>query len=143
METVRSLGPDFEYIAQMMEQNPSMWVMWAFDSEVGESGFLTNVTVMREKVMSAVTLDTYLDLTVAQTPAQFQVTERDTVTLKDQQAGRLVIESEVYGKACKQVQYVIKEGNTFWLITFTTGAGEFDQRLPVFEQSALTFAIQP
>jgi len=30
-----------------------------------------------------------------------------------------------------------------WVITYVTAAEEFDQRLPVFEQSARTFAIQP
>jgi hypothetical protein len=30
-----------------------------------------------------------------------------------------------------------------WIVTYATGAEEFDRRLPVFEQSILTLAIQP
>ncbi len=143
VERLRSFGPDFEQMAQSIEQNPSMYVMWAFDSEVGESGFLTNVNVGKERILSAMTIDTYLDAALGQFPALLQVTERDIVTLTDHEAGRLVIEFEIHGVAVKEVLYAIKEGTTMWLITFATGAGEFDQRLPVFEQSALTFAIQP
>ncbi len=143
VEILRRLGPDYEQVAQMIEQNPSMYAIWVFDSEIGDSGFLTNVAVTTEKVLSAVTLDTYLDAVARQLPAQFQVIERDIITLVDYQAGRLVLEFVVSGLAGKEVLYVVKDGNTMWGITFATAAEEFDQRLPVFEQSALTFAVQP
>jgi len=143
IENLRRLGPDFEQMAQMIEQNPSMYVVWAFDSEVGDSGSLTNVAVTTEKVLSAVTIDTYLDAASKQLPAQFQVVERDIVSLGNYRAGRLVIEATISGVASKVLMYAVKDGNTMWLIVFATGAEEFDQRLSVFEQSALTFAIQP
>ena len=143
VEILRRLGPDYESVAQMIEQNPSMYVIWVFDSEIGDSGFLTNVAVTTEKVLSAVTLDTYLDAAAEQLPAQFQVIERDIITLVDYQAGRLVLEFVISGVAGKEVLYVVKDGSTMWAMTFATAAEEFDQRLPAFEQSALTFAIQP
>jgi hypothetical protein len=143
VEALRSAGPDFEEYAQMIEEDPSMFVLWAFDLEVGESGGLTNVTVVKEGVFSTMTIDMYLDLIPEGLPAMVQVTERGIVMLTDREAGRLVLEWEVSGVTAKQVMYVIKGGTTMWVITFTTQPGEFDQRLPVFEQSALTFAIQP
>ena len=143
VENLRSLGPDFEQLAQMMEQNPSWCIIWAVDSEVGDSGLLTNVNGTSEKVLSAVTIDTHIDAALKQLPAQFQVVERGIVSLGDYQAGRLVIEVTISGVAKKELVYVIKDGNTMWTITFATGAEEFDQRLPAFEQSVLTFAIQP
>lgn len=143
VEGLRTLGPDFEQMAQMIEQNPTMYVIWAFDSEVGESGFLTNVAVTTERVLSAITLDTYLDAAVQHFPAQFQVVEREIVSLQDRQAGRLAIEFNVSGVVGREVLYVIKDDGTMWVITYATGAEEFAQRLPIFEQSALTFTIQP
>jgi hypothetical protein len=140
---LRGLGPDFEQMAQIIEQNPTLYVIWAFDSKVGDSGFLTNVTVTTEKVFSAMTIDTYLDAAVGQLPAQFQVVERDTVSLNGRQAGRLGIEFSISGVVGQEVMYVIKDDSTMWVITYATGAAEFEQRLPVFEQSASTFTIQP
>lgn len=143
VEELRSLGPDFEEYAQLIEENPSMFVLWVFDYEVGVSGGLTNVSVAKQKVLSTMTIDTYLDLLSEQLPAPFQVVERGMVTLTDHEAGRLVVKADISGEAVKELMYMIKEGTTMWFITFSTGAEEFARRLPVFEQSALTFAIQP
>lgn len=143
VEGLRSLGPDFEEYAQSIEENPWMFVLFVFDYEVGESGGPTNVNVVKEKVPSTMTIDEYLDLASEQLPAPSQVIERGAVTLADREAGRLVIQAEISGVAVKQLMYIVKEGTTMWLITFATFAEEFAQRLPVFEQSALTFAIQP
>ena len=141
VEKLKNLGPDFEQMAQTLEQNPSLFVIWAFDFKVGTSGFLTNVSVAKEKVLSAFTVDTYLDAVINQIPAQFQVVERDIVSLNDLKAGRLLLEITISGMDVKEMMYVIKDGNFMWVITFTTGANEFVQRLPDFEKIALTFTI--
>ena len=143
VEGLRTLGPDFTQMADLIEQNPSMFVIWAFDSEVGNSGALTSVAVTTEKVLSAITIDTYLDAALDLFPPQFQVVERENVTLGDYPAGRLVIEFTISGSAGKEVMYAVKDGNTMWILTFGTGASEFNQRLPDFEQSVQSFEIQP
>jgi hypothetical protein len=89
------------------------------------------------------TIDTYLDAALKQLPAAFQVVERDIISLDDHQAGRLVIEFTISGIVGKEVMYAVKGDNAMWVITYATAAEEFDQRLPFFEQSALSFAIQP
>ena len=142
VENLRRLGPDFEQIAQMIEQNPSMYAIWAFDSDVGGSGFLTSVNVIKEQVLSAITPETYLDMALPQFPPQFQVVEQDILSVGNYQAGRVVIEFAVSAVPGKEVMYVIKNGNTMWVITFATAMDEYDQRLPVFEQSVLTFKVQ-
>jgi hypothetical protein len=78
-----------------------------------------------------------------QLPATFQVAGRDLLSIGEYPAGRLTIEFAVSGVAGKEVVYVVKDDTTMWVISYATGAEEFDRRLPVFEQSALTFAIQP
>jgi len=143
VESVRRLGPDFEQTAQMIEQNPALFALWAFDSEVGESGFLTNVNVGQERIFSAITIDIYLDVMVAKLPGAWRVTEREIVSLDRYQAGRIVTQFTVYGTSGKQLVYAIKHDNTMWIITYSTHTDEYDQRLPVFEQSARTFVIQP
>ena len=142
-ENLRRFAPDSEQIAQMIEQNPSMYIIWAFDTDIGDTGLLTNVTVATEKVLSAMTLDVYLDAVLKQFPDWLQVVERDIITLGDQQAGRLVVEFALAGVEVKEVMYAVKLDNSMWVITYATGAEEFEERLPVFEQSALTFKAQP
>lgn len=140
---LRRLGPDYEQMAQFIEQNKDLFVLWAFDSDIGSSGLLTNVNVTTERVVSAVTIDSYLDATIAQLPPQFQVVEREKISLDRHQAGKLVTEFTIAGIEGKQALYVIKDGTTVWVTVFTTGAEEFEQRLPVFEQSINNFWVRP
>ncbi len=139
VEALRNLGPDFEPMAQAIEQNPSLYVLWAFDMEVGPSGFLTNVTITNERVLSVVTVDTYLDIGLSQFPPQFEIVSRDIIMLGDYQAGRVLIDFELYGVVARQLLYVVKDGTMMWNIAFATGADEYWERLPDFEQSMLSF----
>ncbi|MEE8152553.1 MAG: hypothetical protein V3T76_05915 [candidate division NC10 bacterium] len=139
VEGIRTLGPDFEEVAQVIERNPSAFLIFAVDSEVGESGNLTNMNVVAERVPSAVTMNTYLDLVAKKLPRQYRVIEREIVQLDHHQAGRLVLEIE----DVKQLMYAIKSDNTMWAVNYSTGVEEFEQRLPVFEQSARTFNVRP
>lgn len=141
VEKIKSLGPEYENMANVIEQNPDMFAIWAFDSNIGASGSLTSTAITFEKVMSVVTIDTYLDAASSQLPASFVVTDRQIVKLNGYDAGRLMIEFSITGTNGKELMYAIKNGNTFWVITYGTGADEFDQRLPEFEKSALTFKV--
>ncbi|MCK5633687.1 MAG: hypothetical protein KAI06_01300 [Anaerolineales bacterium] len=141
-EAIRSLGPEFEQAVQAVEQNPSMFIIWAIDSDIGDSGGVTNVSVMKEKLIYAFPIDNLIDEVIKELPAQWQVVERGIVSLENYQAGRVVVEATISDFSVKQLGYYIKDGNTMWLISFGSLAEDFDQRLPVFELSILTFAIQ-
>ncbi len=139
IEGLEKLGPDFEQMANTIKQNPSMFVIWAFDSQVGDSGFLTNVNVTTEQALSTITIETYLDLATQQLPSQFKVLEREIVSLDRYEAGRVLLEFSVSGVQGKQLLYVIKPDKDVWAITYSTAAEEFDERLSTFEQSINTF----
>ncbi len=143
LSRMRAGGPDSARVAQFIEQNPSMFAMYAIDSKVGDIGSITNVNVTMEQTLSAITLDIYLDAVTKQLPSGFQVLDRKVVTLERYQAGRVVVETASQGRRVKQLVYVFKDGGTFWIATYTTSADEFDQRLPSFEQSIRTFRIKP
>ena len=139
VETVRALGPEFEGLAALIEANPDAYLLWAFDSNFGTSGFLTNVNVTTEQLPSDVSLEAYLDTVDRQLPDSIQVLERDIVPLTGTRAGRLVLQWSVQEAPIKQVAYVVKAGLTIYSVTYSTAASEFDERLPVFEQSIRTF----
>jgi hypothetical protein len=143
VETLKGLGPEFEQLSQTLDQNRSVIVLWAFDSKIGEQGSLTSTNITTEEVFSAITIDIYLDAVEKQFPQGFSVQERDIVLLGDREAGRLVVDFTASGVAGKQLLYAVKDGNNIWAISYGTSVDEFEERLPVFEQSALTFSIQP
>ena len=142
LEKIRMGGPEYEQTAQMIEMNPSLFVIWAFDSEIGSSGFMTNMTITTETIPSSMSLDTYMDAAEGQFPSTFNLTGRELTTLGEYDAGRLEIEFSVGFVLGKELLYVIKDGKTVWVVVYATSAEEYDQRLPIFEQSALSFRIQ-
>jgi len=141
VERVRALGPDYEAIARTMERNRSAFAIWAFDSQIGESGGLTNVTVVSERVPSAVTVETYLGLVRKKLTKDFRVVDQGMVSLALYQAGRVVLEADLGRAHIKQIMYVVKNGSTVWVVNFATGADEFDARSPAFESSVRNLRV--
>lgn len=141
-EKLISIDPGFQQLADTIKQNPDLFVIWAFDTVIGESGGLTSATITTEKVLSVVTLDTYMDAAIKQLPTQFEVVDRDIVSLDKYQAGRLLVDFTVPGALVKEAMFIIKDENVIWTITYGTAADEFEERLPIFERSANTFTIQ-
>jgi hypothetical protein len=142
IERLRSLGPEFEKLAETLEQNPSAIVLLVYDTKIGPTGFLTNVNVVKEKVVSSMTLDLYLKSSSKQMASYgFRVSEQKIIRLDNYEAGRLVIQADAL--QAKEAIYVIKVKNTMWVITYATGSAEFSARLPTFDQSANTIYITP
>jgi hypothetical protein len=139
---LRSLGPEYEKLAEIIEQNPSAIVLLVYDTKIGPAGFLTNVNVVKEKVVSTVTLELYLESSSKQMVSYgFKVSEQNIIQLDNYEAGRLVVQADTL--KAKEAMYVIKDKNTMWIITYATGIAEFSARLPTFDQSANTIKIQP
>ncbi len=143
VEKLKNLGPDYEGMAKSIEQNPSAFAMWAFDNRVGTSGFLTNVNITNEKVVSAITLEMYAEAVSKQLPASMTIVEQKDVVLDRYHAIRMVIEMAVGIVTAKEALYVIKNDNVVWAITYATSKNEYDQKISMFEQSANTFRVQP
>lgn len=141
VERLKTLGPEFEQTTKMLEANPDLYKLWAFDSRPGDTGFLTNVNVVSEKVLSVVDVETYLDAMVKQLPSQFKIQSRQLTTVNGQPAGQLI--SELTDFDAKQMIYILKRGSLIYAVTYTTSIGEFDRRRADFEQSIATFAEVP
>jgi hypothetical protein len=142
VERLRSLGPEYEKLAEIIEQNPSAIVLLVYDTKIGPAGFLTNVNVVKEKVVSTVTLELYLESSSKQMASYgFKVSEQKIIQLDNYEAGWLVVQADTL--KAKEAIYVITVKNTMWVITYATGINEFSARLPTFNQSANTINIQP
>ena len=142
IQAIKTLGPEYAQIARLVEQNPRAFVLFAVDPTPNQAGGVTNVLVAAEKIPSLVTLEMYLSSMAQLLPAQIQILDRTIVSMKSYQAGRLVTQAQAPNITVKQLIYVIKQGDRIWTIGYSTGADEYTQRLPVFEQSIATFKTQ-
>jgi hypothetical protein len=140
---MRTLGPDFEQTAKMIESNPSAFAIWAFDTKQSKSGFLTNVNIVKDRVLSATTLDAYVGAIPKNLPASVKITGQDKVNLERYEAARMTLEMDLPGVRAKELVYVIKNKNVVWVITYAAGQSDYPQLAPIFEQSANTFLVKP
>jgi len=62
------MGPEFQEMADLIEQNPSASSFLAVDSYVGASGGVTNLRIAGEQVASTMTVDAYMDAVTAMFP---------------------------------------------------------------------------
>lgn len=144
---IRSLGSDYEKIASLVEQNPSTFLLIAVDPKPDRTGGVTNVVVSAVNVPETVTVDAYIDAAVQSLPTPIRTIERKTVQVGSYPAGRLVTEANVKPNASqpdalRQLIYVIKQGKILWTIAYSTRAGDYPQRLAMFEQSIQSFKVQ-
>ncbi len=139
---LKALGSEYEQIASMIEENPTAFALWLFDGNLGDTGYLTNANVVKEQVVSAITIDTYVEALSKQLPSSMVITDQKTVKVNKYDAARLEITANISGIDAKELMYIVKDGNTIWGITFATALDEFDGRVPDFEKIASTFTVQ-
>ncbi len=145
LNLMSDLGPDYAVMADLIEQNPSAFLLWAFDAGNIESGVLTNVNIVTENVISVVDTEAYLDIVEDMLPAQFDIRERGQIELPGfADASRALTHAKLPGSPpMMQAMYVIKDGTTIWTVTFTVHESVFESWLPIFQRSIESFSVSP
>lgn len=136
-------------LASQVEAARSYLLFWGYDSETTSSEALTNINIGSESA-SFTTLNQYMDLGYDQMEEQyeqmgysFSILEQDVVSLgSNKEVGRTVVSEEVMGFEVRVVQYVIKSGSVFWIITFTTSPEEFNQYIQTFDKAVEVFILK-
>jgi serine/threonine-protein kinase len=137
-EQLKAIAPDYNEKIQALKRNPEAIALIAFDPQSPSVGTLTNVSITKQKATDGTTVEQYLKSAKEQLTPQYNVVEQKLVSLDQYQAGRMVAEATAGETPIKQLFYVVQDGNIVWLVTYSTTAAEFDQRLPNFEKSIRT-----
>ncbi len=135
VEGLRALGTDYAEMAEYIEQNPGVFVLWLVDTVRGPSGAISNVNVTREEVPDSVSLQEYLDASEDLMPPTLEVLDRGMVTLGEREVGKLVLTGNSDTVRRMLVIYIVRDGPRFWNVTYATDPGEFVDRTPTWEQS--------
>lgn len=139
-QKLQALDSNYEKRLDTIKQNPAAVALLAFDSG-SANGYLTSVNIVSEKIPKGVTLQQYTQAATQSLSGQFKVMEQAIAPLEGNQAGRIV--AEATNAPLKHLYYIIPGEDKFWLVTYSTSTKEFDQRLPDFEKSVRSFALQP
>ncbi|MBE9127939.1 MULTISPECIES: DcrB-related protein [unclassified Coleofasciculus] len=138
---LEKVSPGYSARLEAIKQNPQAIALLAFDPKTANSGFMTNVNITKEKVPTGVTIQQYLEAATQQLVERYEILEQKVVSIDPYQGGRIVAKSTTGETPIQQLFYIVQDGNTFWLVTYSTTVAEFDQRLPTFEQSIATLKL--
>jgi hypothetical protein len=78
-----------------------------------------------------------------QLPASFKVKSQEDIALLGEPAIRIVIEASIADIDLNEVMYLLRQGTYVYAVAFATSREAFEDKLPIFEQSIETFAVQP
>lgn len=133
-----------EQLAVAMES--SNYLLYVVDSESIESGTTVNILKEVNPVIADMSISGYADAATSQLAGitGITITESAAFIVSGYDAWRLVEEFDLAVLAgaegtSKLVQYLLKTGDTVWILTYGTLISEFDSFEPTFEQSLRTF----
>jgi hypothetical protein len=132
------LGPEYESYVETVEQNPTGMILTVFDLE--SAGSIVGVTL--RDVPSEMMLDEYLNgllgAIVEQIPGT-SVIDRSVVQRDEDRIGRVVLEFDTGEAISRQLTFVILDGGNVWTVSYASPYDRFEQMLPIFDLSILTF----
>jgi hypothetical protein len=141
-----------ETLAQSVEANAGFILLYAADTVMNNSNkTYTNVNVIREQNPALVdySISDYVDVSLSQLQAVNGITvvDQQEVSIPGFDAYLLVEEydlSQLLGAegTSKADQYLLKSGDTVWVITYTTDISEYPGRHSDFETSARSFTLK-
>jgi len=92
-------------------------------------------------LMTADSLDSYLESKFPHLPYQARVTDKRTVFVNTVESRRIVIEYRANNIDYNDLVYVFLDGSAVWYVQYVAEISEFFNNLGVFEQSINTFRI--
>ena len=138
IEMVRTLGPEYESFVETVENNPTGMIMVAFDLESAES----IVGITKREIPPEMTIEEYLNgllsALVEQVPGML-VIDRSQIRRDKDTFGRVVLEFVTAEAISRQLTFVVLEGGFVWTVSYASPLDRFEQMLPTFDLSILTF----
>ncbi|NEO87094.1 MAG: hypothetical protein F6J87_22970 [Spirulina sp. SIO3F2] len=139
-EQLEAAGEEHKDLSKALRKSKQRVALIAFDGQSDEEGFVTNVNISLREAVPGTPLSVFLKtMTVNLTGQGYAIAAQSTPTLNGQEVGRLIVDVTVGKVELTQLVYVFKGETGFWLVTYSTTADEFEDRLSEFEQSVLTF----
>ncbi|MGB0564848.1 MAG: hypothetical protein ACPGVO_24090 [Spirulinaceae cyanobacterium] len=139
-QQLEAAGEDHEDLSKALRESEQRVALIAFDSEGDEEGFVTNVNVSLQAAVTGKPLSVFMETMQVNLEDQgYAIGDRTTPSINGQSVGRLVVDVTVGKVELTQLVYIFEAEDSFWLVTYSTTAEEFTDRLPEFEQSVITF----
>jgi hypothetical protein len=138
IEFYKDLG--YEDVARSLEENPSAYVFWFEQAEPGTSLYTANI-IVEPMLMTAGSLDEFLDQEYDTEPQEFIVVNRQEFKVGNYEARRVLMEANLSNVYIGAAQYAIFDGVNVWIINCGSNFNDFYTWLPEFDKVARTFRL--
>jgi hypothetical protein len=138
-----------EALASSLEANIGQILFYAIDTTISNpTNFYSSVNVIKEQnpILESWTIEDYMDASLSQLANMegIQILESGEFTIAEYEAYRLISEYDMnvfFGAPgfYRTVQYLVKNGDRAWVLTYATANEEYDSRLTDFDTSAKSF----
>jgi hypothetical protein len=142
IKSLRAMGAEYNGYINLINQTPSPFSMYAIDSVLGSTGFITTISITANQIVSTGTGEVLQGGVNQQLPKEYKTLDRRGAVAGLYGAERMVTDWFAQSIRVRQVVYTIKTQNTAWVVAFTTTEGEFYARLPAFDQSIATLRFK-
>lgn len=138
---LEAINPSYTERIEPIKQRTKAIALIAFDPQKSETETITNVSVIQEKLPENTDSKTVINDALEKISLVYEIVETKDVAVNNYQAKRIIAEADSQGTLIKPLLYLLVDKDTLWLVTYTTTATEFEQRLPNFEKSVKTFRV--
>jgi len=129
--------------------NKSLLVFYAYDSKSTSEYVSTNLNVLRAKSELIALKDyvnkSYQNISVVseKTGYKFEIEDQKIQKMGSySQVARTITLQELFGSNIKMAQYIIKDNNAYWVLTFSAAQKDFDDYIDTFDKAIQTSAFE-
>jgi hypothetical protein len=133
---------DAEDIEQLYENNKDDIIIWGYDTNSPVT-HQTSLLVMKNEEFAGMSLALISAFANALFSSEVDSMQQETMTLGEREVLRFLTETENAGVETAQAIYLFNDSGKLWLIGFFTNQGQFDDRLPTFDEAAASFTVLP
>ncbi|MBI9048119.1 MAG: hypothetical protein JEZ00_01750 [Anaerolineaceae bacterium] len=142
IEYFHSMGEEYKWYADTIYLNPDTYKLMSVDTKKGSSGFITHISITSKPAMPAYSIDAAMSSVSAGLAQGYQVVDQDLIEINGYEAAQIVAEFQSNDIAGKEIIYLIKGDSKMWILTFATGADEYNSRILEFVQIVDSFRIK-
>lgn len=158
---LKAIDPNYEQKLLGITQNPTAVALLAFKYALDTSTIepkntkdqsisgnipapnnvaMTNVNITNQSLPKETSLNSIMESNIQKVAKVYQVSEQKIISIKQQDAARIIASIPNGKPAIKQVFYLIPkaEQKKLWVVTYTTLGKDFDSLLPMFTESIET-----
>lgn len=148
-EELKKMGGQIASLARQFEAQRSELRFFAFDFEALRNNPSVGTSINATQACASISLNQALGIicqesekAIKQAGGMFKcVQQKQTQVGHYKEAGYIIAEEELGGQKMKAIQYVIKQGGCFWMVTLTTTPGDFGKYQTLLETAMETFRI--